>query len=61
MGDVVLLIDNSPRNSWALGRVISTRKDSQGFVRTVDVKTATSVVQRPVHKLCLLLESDMVN
>ena len=56
--DIVLLVDNTPRGSWALGRVVSTTKDSKGLVRMVQVKTATSMMQRPVQKLCLVLEAD---
>ncbi len=55
LGDVVLLIDNTPRNSWSLGRVTQVIKDKQGFVRSVHVKTATSELVRPVSKLVLLV------
>ncbi|XP_071809700.1 uncharacterized protein [Asterias amurensis] len=58
IGDIVLLIDNAPRGSWALGRVVSTKEDSKGLVRMVKVKTATSLMERPVQKLCLILEAD---
>ena len=57
-GDIVLLIDNAPRGSWALGRVVCTKEDSKGLVRMVKVKTATALMDRPVQKLCLILEAD---
>ena len=59
IGDIVLIVDNNPRCSWALGRVIATRPDKKGYVRTVSVKTKVNILQRPMHKLCLILESDM--
>ena len=58
VGDIVLIMDNAVRNSWALGRVIETVKDKKGLVRIASIHTATSVLRRPIHKLCLLLEAD---
>ncbi len=58
-GDVVLIVDESaPRGSWCMGRVERTMPDSKGLVRRVFVKTKSSVLERPVDKLCLLLEMD---
>lgn len=60
-GDVVLIADpTAPRASWMLGRVIDTRKDKRGVVRSVTLKTKTSVIDRPIAKVCLLLENDMM-
>lgn len=57
-GDLVVIVDDSaPRNSWVLGRILKTLPGSKGLVRSVLVKTKTSVLQRPVNKLCLLLEA----
>ena len=57
-GDVVLISDSKTvRGKWPLGRVISTRMDNKGLVRSVEVRTADSILVRPVAKLCLL-ESD---
>ena len=54
-GEVVLLMDeNSPRKEWPLGRVLETKIGSDELVRSATVKTATSVLIRPVTKLCLL-------
>ena len=39
-GDVVLIVNNSrPRNSWLLGKVITTIPGKDGLVRQVQVKT----------------------
>ncbi len=57
-GDIVLLVDSSPRSAWTLGRVIETVKDKKGLVRIVQVKTKTNVLQRPVDKLCVILENN---
>ena len=44
------------RSKWVLGRVVKTFPDKSGVVRTVSVKTSSSVITRPVAKLCLILE-----
>lgn len=59
-GDVVLIADPvAPRASWMLGRVIDTKKDSKGMVRSLTLKTKTNVIERPITKVALLLENDM--
>ncbi len=59
VGDVVLVVDNqAPRNSWPLGLVEETYPDNNGLVRSVKVKTKSTVLVRPVVKLCLLLEQE---
>ncbi|PIK54008.1 hypothetical protein BSL78_09093 [Apostichopus japonicus] len=58
-GDVVSVVDESlPRNSWLLGRVLETKVDSKGHVRSCCIKTQHSTLERPIHKLCLLLECE---
>lgn len=58
-GDLVMIVDDSAlRNSWVLGRVLQTLPGSKGLVGSVLVKTKTSILQRPINKLCLLLESE---
>jgi hypothetical protein len=57
VGDIVLVIDN-PRNAWTMAKVLSVITDTKGLVRIVQVKTPTGILQRPVHKLSLLLEAD---
>ena len=58
-GDVVLLKDNSSRkNKWPMVKVLTTRRDDEGQVRSVTVQTGTgSVLDRPVNKLVLFPES----
>ena len=71
VGDVVLLLDAvSPRNNWPLGVVDKTHPSSDGLVRRVTVrvgtsdldkdgkrKSKTSLLERPIQKLIVLLES----
>lgn len=55
VGDMVLVSDeNNPRNLWPLARVVETFPGKDGKVRTVKVKTRSSEMVRPIHKLCLL-------
>jgi len=55
IGDVVLVADdNLPRCNWPLGRIVKTLLEADGLVRTVEVKTANSVMSRPIHKLCVI-------
>ena len=57
-GDLVMLLENLlPRNRWPLARVLQVFPGSDGFVRTVEVKTARGKYTRPVAKLCLLEEA----
>ena len=58
-GDVVLLKDsNTRRNQWSLDKVLTTCLDDQGQVRSVTVRTwKGSLLDRPINKLVLLLES----
>ena len=59
VGDIVLVKDDSaPRNTWPLGRVIKTEPDKNGFVRSVQLKTQTSELRRPVDKVVLLLAKE---
>ena len=58
-GDIVVLADaTAPRGSLMMGRVLSTTADLRGLVRSVKVQTKTSILDRPITKLCLLLEAD---
>lgn len=57
VGDLMLVMDDSaPRNSWPLGRITETIADSKGLVRHVRLRTQTAKLERPITKLCLLLE-----
>lgn len=58
-GDIVLIIDeNSPRNSWPMGRITDTFPDKEGQVRSVKIKTQNGLLERPITKLCFL--KDMI-
>ena len=59
IGDIVMLVDNH-RNSWIIGRILSTTVDKKGLVRVVKVQTPHGVFSRPIHKLSLILEADCV-
>ncbi|XP_076660299.1 uncharacterized protein LOC143363619 [Halictus rubicundus] len=52
----VVLLDNPllPPNKWELGRVTKTFPGSDGHVRVVEVKTATSKYKRPITRICRL-------
>jgi hypothetical protein len=72
VGDVVIIKDaNLPRNSWKLGRVSTVFRDDDSYVRTVELSvgdsslnakgqrtTALKTLQRPIHKLVLLIASE---
>ena len=50
--------DTLARCDWTMGRIIKEEKDEQGYVRSVTVKTLTSELRRPVHKLVLLITKE---
>lgn len=61
VNDVVLVVDSRvPRSSWPLGRVTSVYKSSkEERVRSVTVKTRTSLYDRTVNKIGLLESVEM--
>ena len=60
VGDVVLVsVENSHCNSWLLGRiVVGVLPDKKWFVRRAKVAVKSTVLERPIDKLCLLVERD---
>ena len=42
-----------------MGRVTETIPDSRGHVRRVKVRTKSNVLERPITKLCFLLEASV--
>ena len=59
VGDIVLVsVENSHRNSWPLGRIVEVLPDKKGFVRRAKVSVKSTILERPVDKLCLLVEGD---
>ena len=59
VNDLVLVTSEQTIPShWPLARVTKTFPGTDGLVRATEVKTATSVLQRPVSKLVLLLPQE---
>lgn len=57
-GDIVVVVDpTAPRGSWLMGRVLETKADAQGLVRTVKLQTKSNILERPITKICLLHEA----
>ena len=54
VGDIVLIMEDLPRNQWLMGRVVETFPGRDNLVRTAKVKTKSTTLVRPVHKLCLI-------
>ena len=53
--DLVLMSDpNSPRGKWPLARVTNVYPGADGLVRSVQVRTANSYLDRPVSKFFFL-------
>ncbi len=59
-GDIVIIKDdNQPRNCWLLAVVVETFPSEDGHVRKVKVRTGNGTencLERPVHKLVVLVE-----
>ena len=74
VGDIVLIRDeNLPRNQWHLGKIVEAKPDDDGLVRKVRILVGTtsldkngkrieskSYLDRPIHKLVLIYESELV-
>lgn len=55
IGQLVLLKDeNSPPANWRLARIRELHPGKDGLIRNVTVETSTSILKRPVQKLCIL-------
>lgn len=52
--DIVLIVEDMPRNKWLIGRVEEVFPGKDDLVRSARVKVATGTLTRPIHKLCLL-------
>lgn len=58
----MLIIDGTiPRNSWSMGRVETVFEDMKGNARSCRVRTKSSILERPITKLCVLVGSKTVN
>lgn len=53
VGDVVLLADKkAPRGLWPLARILDVKRNKKdGLVRSVTLKTKSSVLERPIDKI----------
>ena len=54
-GDLVLICDETvPRGNWPLGKVIEAHHGKDRYVRSAKVRTSSTILTRPVTKLCFL-------
>lgn len=54
-GEIVVVVDeNSPRNTWVKGRVLKTYPGKDGQVRRATIQTQTGIYDRPSVKLAVL-------
>ena len=64
VGDVVLLKEDIGRNKWPMARIVSTEPDSQGIVRSVQLKVIDTsnnnikLFRHPISKIVLLVENE---
>ena len=68
IGDIVIVQQETSRNEWPLGKIMETTPDKDGLVRSVRIKlgvkssekernnSQSSVIERPIQKVVLLLE-----
>ncbi|XP_046487896.1 uncharacterized protein [Neodiprion pinetum] len=62
IGSIVLVKnENLPSSVWPLAKVIEVHPRTDGLVRVVTVKTKSSVLKRPIVKLCVLPVSSQDN
>ena len=47
----------APRSSWITGKVLEAKPDTKDLVHTVRLQTIHNILERPVQKVCLLLEA----
>ena len=58
IGDIVLIKDENVRRAdWFMGRICDVETDSQGMVRSAEIKTESTTLRRPISKLIFLLAS----
>ena len=64
-GDIVLLKTDANHNQWPMAKVVGINSDAEGFVQSVKLligKTQNDgerILERPVHKIILLKESEI--
>ena len=58
VGDLVLVVDTGvQRGDWPLGRIEEVHAGADRLVRSVTVRTAAGVYERPISKICFLEET----
>ena len=63
-GDIVLVRDKSPRNSWPLARIVSVKVSKDDLVRSVILQLKPSAagtprsIERAIHDLVLLVPAE---
>ena len=60
-GDLLLETEPTPRRIWKITQVLLIYPGANGLVRKARIKTATSVCDRPIHKLCLIATKQELN
>jgi len=59
VGDLVLIADEKVHHGqWPLGRVLEVHPGRDGFIRSVKVATKSSILTRPISKLCFLKQEN---
>lgn len=58
VGDIVLLADDGPRTEWLMGKVTKAEPGSKQQVRSVELRTKSGTLRRPIAKVVLLLPCD---
>ena len=56
VGDIVLIVEDLPRNKWLMGRITETFPGKAQLVRSVKVKHSTGKLMRPKQKVYVLEE-----
>lgn len=54
---MAIMNHNVPRVSWLTENITKTYHDKRGLVRSVQLRTKTGYLERPVTKPCMLLEA----
>lgn len=70
INDIVIMKEDKTRNQWQLARIVETHVDKDNYVRKVKIVVSSPldskgkrkgplvVLERPVHKLILLVEGN---
>ena len=51
IGDIVLLKEDKPRSTWAMGKIVEVYPDPEGVIRSVKVKTSEMESYRTINRL----------